>query len=90
VPPLSDMRSPYMPARARALDDNERQFEILQASSAPGISRHHWGTDFDLFDSDMNPELWTVGDHLLINTGGWYVMPQDMALFNHLLPPPHI
>lgn len=31
----------------------ERQREILTASSAPGISRHHWGTDFDLFN--LNP-----------------------------------
>ena len=31
----------------------QRQREILTASSAPGISRHHWGTDFDLFN--LNP-----------------------------------
>lgn len=30
----------------------ERQKEILQASSAPGISRHHWGSDFDLFSTE--------------------------------------
>ena len=35
--------------------------EILSASSAPGISRHHWGTDFDLFDPDMNPAEWQAG-----------------------------
>jgi LAS superfamily LD-carboxypeptidase LdcB len=31
------------------LPDDEKQQEILAASSAPGISRHHWGTDIDFF-----------------------------------------
>lgn len=35
------------------LSNEDREREILQASSAPGISRHHWGTDFDLFG--LNP-----------------------------------
>ena len=35
------------------LDSAARQREILVASSAPGLSRHHWGTDFDLFG--LNP-----------------------------------
>lgn len=35
------------------LTAKERQREILTASSAPGISRHHWGTEFDLFN--LNP-----------------------------------
>ncbi|WP_344802530.1 D-alanyl-D-alanine carboxypeptidase family protein, partial [Microlunatus ginsengisoli] len=43
------------------LTADERQQEILGASSAPGISRHHWGTDFDLFDPDMNPSEWEAG-----------------------------
>jgi hypothetical protein len=43
------------------LSADERQQEILQASSAPGISRHHWGTDFDLFDPDMDPAAWKAG-----------------------------
>jgi len=37
----------------------EREQEILGASSAPGISRHHWGTDFDLFG--LNPQEFTSG-----------------------------
>ncbi len=36
------------------LDGSARQQEILVASSAPGLSRHHWGTDFDLFS--LNPK----------------------------------
>lgn len=35
------------------LTKDERQREILTASSAPGISRHHWGTEFDLYG--LNP-----------------------------------
>jgi hypothetical protein len=31
------------------LSGREREREILSASSAPGLSRHHWGTEFDLF-----------------------------------------
>lgn len=49
VPPLPGHTAPPMPAGARALTDDEKQGEILKASSAPGVSRHHWGTDFDLF-----------------------------------------
>ncbi len=37
----------------------ERQREILMASSAPGISRHHWGSEFDLFD--LNPARFERG-----------------------------
>ena len=61
VAPRPRRTAPPMPAGARALTADERQFEILQASSAPGISRHHFGTDFDLFDPDLNPALWEAG-----------------------------
>jgi hypothetical protein len=43
------------------MDDDQRQQEILEASSAPGTSRHHWGTDVDILDPDMNPALWKAG-----------------------------
>ncbi len=35
-----------------------RQLEILQASSAPGLSRHHWGTDMDILDSQLDSYHW--------------------------------
>ena len=41
------------------LDVDQRQREILQTSSAPGISRHHWGSDFDLFG--VTPQHWERG-----------------------------
>lgn len=39
----------------KKLTADERQQEILRASSAPGLSRHHWGTDIDVFG--LNPRL---------------------------------
>ncbi len=44
------------------LSFKEREREILVASSAPGISRHHWGTDFDLFS--LNPINFVDGKRL--------------------------
>ncbi len=38
----------------RTLSPADRELEILVASSAPGISRHHWGTEFDMFS--LNPD----------------------------------
>jgi hypothetical protein len=45
------------------LTDAEKQKEILMASSAPGVSRHHAGVDFDFGQggSDLDPQAWTGG-----------------------------
>jgi hypothetical protein len=45
------------------LGAEEKQKEILMASSAPGISRHHTGVDFDFgqADTDLEPKEWTGG-----------------------------
>ncbi len=48
-----------------SLTAHARQREILQFSAAPGLSRHHWGTDFDLFDPTLRPEAWTRDKPLL-------------------------
>ena len=40
-----------------------RETEILLASSAPGISRHHWGTEFDLFS--LNPRNFFPGQRFV-------------------------
>ncbi len=61
VSPIPGTTPPAIPSGARALTVDERQNEILQTSSAPGLSRHHWGTDFDLFDPNMDPAQWRVG-----------------------------
>jgi len=48
---------------ARELPDStERCQAILQYSSAPGTSRHHWGTDVDLNSTD--PAYWRTGSGL--------------------------
>jgi hypothetical protein len=47
------------------LTAEEKAKEILMTSSAPGVSRHHAGTDFDFgkTDKDLEPEAWTsAGD----------------------------
>ncbi len=44
-----------------SLSGEEKEKEILMTSSAPGVSRHHAGTDFDFgrSDLDLKPEAWT-------------------------------
>ena len=34
-----------------ALGEREKLYAILHFSALPGTSRHHWGTDLDIFDS---------------------------------------
>lgn len=46
-----------------ALDDETRARQIMQASAAPGLSRHHWGTDFDF--AELNAPPWGAG-------GDWF------------------
>lgn len=61
VRPLVGSPAPSFPSGTRCLTSDERQREILQASGAPGLSRHHWGTDFDLFDPELDPVEWQEG-----------------------------
>jgi len=37
------------------LSEQEKLLAILHWSALPGASRHHWGTDFDIFDPDLLP-----------------------------------
>ncbi|MFI5910930.1 DUF4157 domain-containing protein [Dactylosporangium sp. NPDC051541] len=44
--------NPDLPAHRTCwagLSDDQKQQEIMRTSSGPGISRHHWGTDVDLW-----------------------------------------
>ncbi len=41
------------------LTSEERQIEILRTSTAPGVSRHHLGSDADFFDT--TPQDWADG-----------------------------
>jgi LAS superfamily LD-carboxypeptidase LdcB len=44
---LDDSGQPINPS---SLSDTERVFAILRWSALPGCSRHHWGTDMDIWD----------------------------------------
>ncbi|MCA2014880.1 M15 family metallopeptidase [Vibrio tritonius] len=56
--PLLDEFS--QPLDSHKLSDEEKVWAILRWSALPGASRHHWGTDFDLFDRLAIPEGTTL------------------------------
>lgn len=45
---------------ARALDEDALVSAILVWSALPGASRHHWGTDFDVYDAAAGPAGYRV------------------------------
>lgn len=45
-------------------DHKERSRKILQYSSMPSTSRHHWGTDLDI--NSLNPAYYTYGEGKII------------------------
>jgi LAS superfamily LD-carboxypeptidase LdcB len=48
------------PLDPRALDEDALVDAILVWSALPGASRHHWGTDFDVFDAAAAPPGYQV------------------------------
>lgn len=80
------------PLDALQLDDMERLHAILRWSALPGTSRHHWGTDLDIYDPDSLP----VGTRLALEpweyeAGGWFAdlgewLGDHMADFGFFLP----
>ena len=42
------------------LDDWQKSQAILRWSALPGASRHHWGTEIDIFDPDLLPQGQTL------------------------------
>ena len=42
------------------LDDWQKCQAILRWSALPGASRHHWGTEIDIFDPDLLPQGQTL------------------------------
>jgi hypothetical protein len=65
----------FVSAGAASLSLQEREEEILMASSAPGVSRHHAGTDFDIGRTgtgkdELEPELWKPGE-TYFDLGRW-------------------
>jgi LAS superfamily LD-carboxypeptidase LdcB len=43
-----------------SLSDEEKMHHILRWSALPGTSRHHWGTDFDIYDRSRMPEGYPI------------------------------
>lgn len=43
-----------------ALSDQQRLHAILRFTALPGTSRHHWGTDLDMFDASAVPAGYAV------------------------------
>jgi LAS superfamily LD-carboxypeptidase LdcB len=48
------------PVVLESLSDTEKVFAILRWSALPGASRHHWGTDLDVYDSANMPAGYQV------------------------------
>ncbi|EEX91675.1 D,D-carboxypeptidase-related protein [Vibrio orientalis CIP 102891 = ATCC 33934] len=48
--------SDSQPLSPEGLTQQQKVMAILRWSALPGGSRHHWGTDFDLFDRDSLPQ----------------------------------
>ncbi len=48
------------PVAMHSLSDTEKVFAILRWSALPGASRHHWGTDLDVYDSAHMPQDYQV------------------------------
>ena len=48
------------PVDLAALPDTGKVLAILRFSALPGTSRHHWGTDLDVFDAGAVPEDYNV------------------------------
>ena len=88
--PLLDAHS--QPLDALALSETERINAILHWSALPGTSRHHWGTDLDIYDPDLLPE----GAKLKLEpweyqAGGYFYplsqwLTANMARFDFFLP----
>ncbi len=49
-----------LPLDIRRLSERELVFAILRWSALPGASRHHWGTELDVFDAAAKPEGYEV------------------------------
>lgn len=57
---LPVLDSAAVPLDIAKLSERELVFAILRWSALPGASRHHWGTDLDVFDAAARPEGYEV------------------------------
>jgi LAS superfamily LD-carboxypeptidase LdcB len=62
-----------VPLDITKLSEQELVFAILRWSALPGASRHHWGTDLDVFDEAARPEGYQVEEiPEEVNPGGMF------------------
>jgi LAS superfamily LD-carboxypeptidase LdcB len=57
---LAVLDSAGIPLDMDSLTEEELVFAILRWSALPGGSRHHWGTELDVFDAAAKPEGYEV------------------------------
>ena len=57
---LAVLDSDARPLTVASLTDRELVFAILRWSALPGASRHHWGTDIDVYDASSRPEGYEI------------------------------
>jgi LAS superfamily LD-carboxypeptidase LdcB len=72
------------PVDVSTLGDAERCEMILRWSALPGASRHHWGSDLDVYDPSLLPE----GQKLQLEPweyeSGGYFYPLNLWLSEHM------
>lgn len=57
---LAVLDSDAVPLDIERLTEKELVFAILRWSALPGASRHHWGTDLDVYDAAARPEGYEI------------------------------
>jgi LAS superfamily LD-carboxypeptidase LdcB len=57
---LAVLDSNAVPLDIERLSEEELVFAILRWSALPGASRHHWGTDLDVYDERSRPEGYEI------------------------------
>jgi LAS superfamily LD-carboxypeptidase LdcB len=57
---LAVLDSNARPLDISNLTERELAFAILRWSALPGASRHHWGTDIDVYDAAARPEGYEI------------------------------
>ncbi len=90
--PILDEQS--QPLEITTLSEKEKVLAILRWSALPGTSRHHWGTDFDVYDRDALPEntrlLLEPWEYLSGHQNKFYQwLSANLAQFGFFLPYQH-